>query len=92
MRDNFVIAYDGEKWKLRDRKETIEKLCDDKRAFESKFYDLEETLSKRTKTTFERYMNNADNDKVTKEIEGNIKRTLYNNKDMPLNMRKLLKE
>lgn len=91
MRDNFVITFDGEKWKLKDRNETIEKLVDDKRAFlEEKYYTLEKQLPKNTQLKFTRYMREADTENVTKDIFNSIKRTLYNGKEMPLKVRKLL--
>lgn len=91
MRDSYVITYDGEKWKLKDRNETIEQLCDDKQWFlEKKYYDLEDKLPMETRKKFNRFLNDADEDHVKDEIKGSVKLTLYNGRDMVIKQKKLI--
>ncbi len=94
MRDNYVMVYDGEKWALRDRTETIKNLFDDGRDFlvlrndqmKEKYNDAHKKYIRK----FERFDYDIDNyPEKRDEILNDIKLILYNKKDLPLKVRKV---
>ncbi len=95
MRDNYVMVYDGDKWTLRDRTETMENIFDDGRDFlVVKLNDIKDMLNDRQKCCikkFERFDHDIDyHEKKKVEILNDIKLILYNNKDIPLQTRKIV--
>ena len=91
MRDNYVMIYDGNKWKLNDRSEIINQLLDEKKYYLfEKFDDLIDSLNDFTIKKFRRFLDQQDEDEIANDIKREIKMILYNNKHIPENTRKLL--
>jgi len=93
MRDGYVMIFDGEKWNLVDRIDTIENLFDDGRNFlADKKKELKELLNdknKRVLIKFDRFNRDIDDHPTKKnEILNDIKLLLYNNKNIPLKTKK----
>jgi len=97
MRDNFVMVYDGDKWGLRDRNETIQNIFDDGRNFlVVKYNDMKEKFTDKHRHAvkkFERFDSNIDRSSNKKDqVFNDIKMILYNGRDLPLKTRKSLTE
>jgi len=93
MRDGYVMIFDGEKWNLVDRIDTIENLFDDGRNFLAEKKDQLKALlndkNKKILIKFERFNRDIDDHPVKKnEIFNDIKLLLYNNRDLPMKTRK----
>ena len=85
LKNNYVMVYDGIKWNIRDRDESIQNLIDDKESIiEQK---LEEWIENGNKypdimKKFNRYLEKKENDKVLNKVKGEIKLMLFNNRDI----------
>ena len=89
MRDNYVMVYDGDKWSLRDRAETLENLFDDGRNYlVVRYNDMKNKLNdaqKRSVKKFDRFEYDIDShpDKK-KEVLNDIKLVLYTKRDLAM--------
>ena len=93
MRDNYVMVYDGQKWKLSDRTNTINQLMEDKTFYlVEKFEELIKSLNPITIKKFRRFLNQQDEDEVANNIKKELRLILYNNKHIPEETRKLILE
>jgi len=85
IKNNYVMLYNGKKWILKDRDETITNLIDDKDVIlEQK---LEEWIKKgneypKIMSKFKRYIGKKDNNKVLNKIKDEIKLVLFNNREI----------
>ena len=89
MRDDYVLMYDGNKWRLKNRKDALEQLYEDKTdILETKFEELLERLDENTIRMFQRFIKvKDDDDSVIKRIKNELKTILYDNRDMIKNAR-----
>ena len=91
IRDNYVMIYDGNKWELRNRKETIEELYIAKKdILVDKFDELLKKLPEYVIDKFERFINDEQDDKIKEGILEELKLILYNNKNIPLKTKERL--
>ena len=89
MKNSFVLVYDGEKWEVKDRDDVIEELMYSKTDhLLEKFDDLIEELPDNAIKKFQRFIDKKDDDKVVEKIKKDIKMILYNNRQLPMNIRK----
>jgi len=85
LKNNYVMIYDGHKWNIKDRDESIQDLIDEKEVFiEQK---LEEWIENGKQypdimKKFNRYIEKKENDKVLNKIKNEIKFILFNNRDL----------
>ena len=85
LKNNYVMIYNGEKWMINDRDESIQNLIDDKESIiEQK---LEEWIENGKKypdimKKFNRYLEKKENDTVLNKIKNEIKLMLFNNRDI----------
>jgi hypothetical protein len=85
LKNNYVMIYDGHKWNIKDRDESIQDLIDEKEVFiEQK---LEEWIENGNQypdimKKFNRYLEKKENDKVLNKIKTEIKFILFNNRDL----------
>ena len=85
LKNNYVMIYNGEKWMINDRDESIQNLIDDKESIiEQK---LEEWIENGKNypdimKKFNRYLEKKENDKVLDKIKNEIKLILFNNRDI----------
>ena len=85
LKNNYVMIYDGNKWNIKDRDESIQDLIDEKEVFiEQK---LEEWIENGNQypdimKKFNRYLEKKENDKVLNKIKNEIKFILFNNRDL----------
>ena len=85
LKNNYVMIYNGNKWMLNDREESIQNLIDEKESIiEQK---LEEWIENGKKypdimKKFNRYLEKKENDTVLNKIKGEIKLMLFNNRDI----------
>ena len=91
IRDNYVMIYEGNKWELRNRKETIEELYIAKKdILVDKFDELINKLPEYAIDKFERFINDEQDDKIKEGILEELKLILYNNKNIPLKTKERL--
>ena len=91
IRDNYVMIYEGNKWELRNRKETIEELYIAKKdILVDKFDELLNKLPEYAIEKFERFINDVQDDKIKEGILEELKLILYNNKNIPLKTKERL--
>ena len=85
LKNNYVMIYNGNKWMLNDREESIQNLIDDKESIiEQK---LEEWIENGNKypdimKKFSRYLEKKENDKILNKIKSEIKLMLFNNRNI----------
>ena len=91
IRDNYVMIYEGNKWELRNRKETIEELYIAKKdILVEKFDEMLNKLPEYAIDKFERFINDEQEDKIKEGILEELKLILYNNKNIPLKTKEKL--
>ena len=87
LKNNYVMIYNGHKWMLNDREESIQNLIDDKESIiEQK---LEEWIENGNQypdimKKFNKYLEKKENDKVINKVKSEIKLMLFNNRDIML--------
>lgn len=92
MRDNYVLIYDGENWKVEEKDVVLQKLIEDKSdILIEKFDELIENLDEYTIKKFRRFLNEKDDDATILNIKKDLKKILYNNKQIPEKTRGLIK-
>ncbi|CAH6421280.1 Hypothetical protein KVN_LOCUS209 [uncultured virus] len=85
LRDNYVMVYDDNIWKLRNRKETMEELYEDKKnILIDKLEELINILPQSAINKFERFLNDEQDNKIKNGIIEEIKLLLHNNRNIPL--------
>ena len=86
IKNNFVMLYNGEKWLLTDRTDTIMKLINDKEGLiEQKLFEWEESGHKNYPVAmekFNKYLDQRDSDFVMNRTKKDIKLMLFNNRDI----------
>jgi uncharacterized C2H2 Zn-finger protein len=92
LRDSYVFTYDGNTWRLNNRDEALHRLYDAKsEILNAKFEELKDTeLSNRIVEKYERCADyiKEDEENHTKDVREEIKKILYENKDMVIRTRK----
>jgi hypothetical protein len=90
MRDKYIMVFDGINWALRERDDTITTLYDHKKEFLiEKFDELVDELSNTTIKKFQRFLDHEEDDSVINRIKKDIKLLLYNNRKIPMSIRKM---
>jgi hypothetical protein len=91
LRDEYVLMYDGKKWRLKDREDALQQLYEDKAdILETKFEELIEKLDEPTIKMFKRFLKIKDDDEEKiKVIKKELKKTLYENRRIAMKTRKL---
>ena len=93
VRDDYVLVYDGEDWKLSDRKETLDGLYNEKvYILETKFNELIKDLSESAINKFKRFLDKAENDDMKDTIKKELKLILYNHRKMVKATRKQIEQ
>ncbi len=91
MRDCYVMIYNGKKWLLQDRDETINDIYDIKKSIlVDKFDEFVDDLPEYAIKKFNRFINDEQDDNVSNNVKREIKTILYNNKNIPENTKKKL--
>ena len=90
LRDEYVLMYDGNKWRLNNRDEALQQLYEDKSdILETKFEELIERLDEPTIKMFNRFLKIKDDDEEKiKIIKKELKKTLYDNRKIVMATRK----
>ena len=91
MKNTFILVFDGEKWEVKDRDDIIEDMMNSKTDhLLEKFDELMEELPQSAIKKFQRFIERKDDDKVIEKIKKDIKLILYNNRHLPIEIRKKL--
>lgn len=90
MRDSYVMIFDGNKWILVDRNETLDDIIDNGKDFlVLKYDDIKKLCNEKQQIIlkkFDRFANQIDEcPKKRKTIANDIKMILYNGRDMVMN-------
>lgn len=91
--NDYVLVYDGENWKLKNRCDILDKMYDDSADFlEVKFNKLIKNLDEGSIIKFRRFLKaRATDDAVEKKIKKELKRLLYENREIVKKSVKMLK-
>ena len=91
MRDNYILIYDGQSWKLKERDDFLQDMIYNKSDILSdKFEELLAQLDDSTKKKFGNFLNEKDEDHVILQIKKDLKMILYNNKNLAEKSRELI--
>ena len=91
IKNNYVLLYDGSQWNIKDRDEAIEDLIYAKSDYLSvKFDELMHKLSPMDIKKFTNFMKNRDNDIKMKMVKTDLQLMLYNNRHIPIALKKQL--
>jgi len=91
IKNNYVLLYDGLQWNIKDRDEAIEDLIYAKSDYLSvKFEELMHKLTPMDIKKFTNFMKNRDNDIKMKMVKTDLKLMLYNNRHIPVALKKQL--
>ena len=81
MKDKYIMVYNTDKWNLEDRKEVIDNMFDQNEWTLESFYDeYKETYPEMVKS-FERYLENKEENDVVNQVKEKILLELYNERD-----------
>ena len=85
LKNNYAMVYDGSKWNIKDRDESIQGLIDDKEGIiEQKLEEWIENGNRYPEimNKFNRYLEKKENNVVINKIKNEIKLLLFNNRDL----------
>ena len=90
LRDEYVLMFDGKKWRLNNRDDALQQLYEDKSdILETKFEELIEQLDESTIKMFNRFLKiKDDDDEKIKVIKKELKKTLYDNREIAMKTRR----
>ena len=94
LKNSYIMIYMNNKWKVKNRDETISSMIDDKQIlFEKKIQEWVKSGNKYPKlmAKFSRYIEKREQNDVINAIKEDIKLMLYNNRNMIIENKKLLK-
>tara|TARA_B100000886_G_scaffold338061_1_gene300099 strand:+ start:178 stop:987 length:810 start_codon:yes stop_codon:yes gene_type:complete len=94
LKNSYVMIYMNNKWKVKNRDETISRMIDDKQIIlEKKIQEWVESGKQYPKVMakFSRYIDKREGDDVINAIKEDIKLMLYNNRNMIIDNNKKLK-
>ena len=87
IKNGDISVFDGKVWNLKDKKEFLDDLYDNKKnMLVDKFEELEEDLPDFTVNKFMRFQNDEKSDKISGKLKKEMKFTLYNKRHMPLDI------
>ncbi len=85
MRDSYIMVFNGKKWVLQNKKETLDDLYNTKRDILTEKYEelvKDKKLPEKTIRKFDRFVNDEQDKKIADGIKDEVKLILYNNKNM----------
>jgi DNA-directed RNA polymerase subunit RPC12/RpoP len=87
IKSDHAMVYDGKKWNLHPRDETIENLIDNKTdCLENKFFEIIDNLDDDLKKKFTEFLDNSDDNDYINGLKNDIKLLLYNKRDIPMKL------
>ena len=88
MKEKYIMVYNKNKWNLENRKEIIDNMFDQNEWTIEQFYDEYKTTYPDMVKSFEKYLENKDEDDVVNQVKEKILLELYNEKDTICNKTK----
>ena len=83
MRCGEVIAYDGKKWILLDKRTTIDNIIDKyEDVIERKYYELKNELDESTIRKLDRFIEQHASGESKEQYKKDLTLLMYNNKDL----------
>jgi len=93
MRDDYILVFDGNDWKLSNKTDTLDTLYNEKFCIlENKFQELIDDLPENVISKFRRFLNKSDDDNTKNGIKKELKLILYNHRKLVENTRKSLQQ
>ena len=88
LRDDYLMLYDGDKWTINRRDDSLEDIIYAKSDFLCrKFMELVDTMDPKDAYKFKKYMEVMDDEKTISRIKEDLSINLYNNRKLPMNAR-----
>lgn len=89
IRDDYLMLYDGDKWTINRRDDSLEDIIYAKSDFLcKKFMELINTMDPKDVWKFKKYMEIMDDEETMTRIKKDLAIKLYNNRKLPMNIRK----
>jgi hypothetical protein len=87
IKSDHAMVYDGKKWNLHPRDETIDNLIDNKAdCLENKFFEIIDSLDNDLQKKFKEFLDNSDDTDYNNQLKNDIKLLLYNKRDIPMKL------
>jgi hypothetical protein len=87
IKSDHAMVYDGKKWNLHPRDETIDNLIDNKAdCLENKFFEIVDSLDDDLQKKFKEFLDNSDDTDYNNQLKNDIKLLLYNKRDIPMKL------
>jgi len=91
IKNDYVVIYDGKKWNINKKEDVFEDIIYAKSDFLCmKFKELMSQMTETDIVKFTNFINQRDEDKTMNKIKGELKLQLYNNRELPQQLRKQL--
>ncbi len=82
-RDNTIMVFNGEKWMMEEKNNTLDTILNKKGDFlEKKYIEYNGKLSSVTISKFEQFKKGRYNDEQMDFMKGRLNKVLYNNRDL----------
>ncbi len=81
MKDKYIMVFNKNKWNLEDRKEIIDDMFDQHEWTLESFYDAHKEKYPEMVKSFERYLENKEEDDVVNQVKEKILLEFYNERD-----------
>lgn len=88
MKDNYIMVYDDNGWKIQDRKEILDDLYDKNEWTLESWYEEYKVKYPDMVVSFERYLKNKEEDDVVNDVKRKILMQLYNKRNIIMDNRK----
>ena len=90
LRSKYIMIHDGKSWLVKDRKDIVEDLYEEKEyIIFNKIDELCDELPVYVVNKFDKIKNDYDSDKIKKVLLNSLDMTLYNKKNIPFITHKL---
>jgi|SaaInlStandDraft_4_1057021.scaffolds.fasta_scaffold00927_7 hypothetical protein len=91
--NSFTYAYNGGSWNVVSKSEAVKQLIDDgKDILVEKFNELKNELPQSSIKKFTNFIEKQDDDKIVSWMQNEVKMILYNNRKLPMQLKKEMKK
>jgi len=93
IRSKHIIAYNGDKWNLLNKKNTVQDIVNRYGGhIVDKYSKMEEDLDEHTRRKLDRFVDDYDGDEAFIRYDNDITLIMYNKNDLPIERRKLIEQ
>jgi hypothetical protein len=92
LKNDYVTIFNGDDWTLKKKDDIMDTIIDNTNGYLAEKFDefiKDNSLDEATIRKYQRYLDEQDDASVKKTIKEEIKLILYNNRKLPMNIRKM---